>query len=91
MAESCRGITDAEVIALARHPPKILVTEDKDFGEWVFAHGIRDISVILLRYPPTQTGRMSSILVHLLSNMEALIGKFAVVTVDKIRMRNLLE
>lgn len=36
--ENHQGITDAEVIELSKHPPRIILTEDKDFGEWVYAH-----------------------------------------------------
>ena len=39
--ESHRGLADEVVIALSRNPPRIILTEDKDFGEWVFAYGIR--------------------------------------------------
>lgn len=49
--ESDRGIRDEDIISASRTPPRIILTEDKDFGEWVFAHGIRDISVIFLQYP----------------------------------------
>ena len=30
---------------------RILLTEDKDFGEWVFAHGEDVSGVILIRFP----------------------------------------
>ena len=33
--ESNRGYTDESVIELSRNPPRIILTEDKDFGEWV--------------------------------------------------------
>jgi predicted nuclease of predicted toxin-antitoxin system len=28
-----RGISDEEVIQISRNPPRIILTEDKDFGE----------------------------------------------------------
>lgn len=28
----------------------LILAEDKDFGEWVFAHHINHLSVLLLRY-----------------------------------------
>ena len=31
--ESHRGLTDEAIIALSRNPPRIILTEDKDFGE----------------------------------------------------------
>ena len=44
------GISDEEVIEYAQENKKILITEDKDFGEWVFAHNIKGLSIIFLRY-----------------------------------------
>ncbi len=31
--EDHRGVTDEEVIRLSKDPPRIILTEDKDFGE----------------------------------------------------------
>ena len=44
------GISDTEIIALVKDRKGILLTEDKDFGELVFAHSFKDISIIFLRY-----------------------------------------
>ena len=44
------GLGDEEIIELSRNPPRIILTEDKDFGEWIFAHHVKGISVIFLRY-----------------------------------------
>lgn len=86
-----RGIRDEEVIELSRNPPRLILTEDKDFGEWVFAHNVRDISVILLRYHFTDTSRIILILLDLLANrQEDLFGKFTVLTTQKIRIRHIL-
>ncbi|WP_339789509.1 DUF5615 family PIN-like protein [uncultured Imperialibacter sp.] len=48
--DESRGVSDEEVIRLATQKSASIVTEDKDFGELVFAHQIKDCSVILLRY-----------------------------------------
>ena len=48
--ENQSGVSDDEVINLSKKPPRVILTEDKDFGEWVYAHGEGKISVILLRY-----------------------------------------
>ena len=42
---------DLDVIGLAVHEERILMTEDKDFGQLVFAHGQKTIGVIFLRFP----------------------------------------
>ena len=86
--ESNGGIRDEQVIALSRNPPRIILTEDKDFGEWVFAHHVRDISVLFLRYHFKDTAVMKSILVDLLSErLHSLVGYFTTVTTQKIRTR----
>jgi len=53
--ENHQGVPDEEVISISKDPPRIILAEDKDFGEWVYAHNERDISVILLRYSFSET------------------------------------
>lgn len=85
-----RGLSDEEIIELSRNPPRIILTEDKDFGEWVFAHNVRDISVILLRYDYINLEAIASIVVNLIEDQgESLFGKFVTITLDKIRIRTI--
>ena len=44
------GFSDQEFINLAKEQNAVLITDDKDFGEWVFAHGITDLTIVFLRY-----------------------------------------
>ena len=68
----------------------IILTEDKDFGEWVFAHHVRDISVILLRYDYINVEAIASIVANLIEEQgQALFGKFVTVTLNKIRIRTI--
>ncbi|GAB3500178.1 hypothetical protein GCM10027341_24890 [Spirosoma knui] len=88
--ESNGGIRDEEVIDLSRNPPRIILTEDKDFGEWVFAHHVRGISVLFLRYHFKETAAMKQILIKLLSErLTDLVGCFTTVTIHKIRIRRI--
>ena len=90
--ETSRGIRDEQIIESSRIPPRIILTEDKDFGEWVFAHGIQDISVVFLRYTFAETALLQTILVALLrEKSHELIGCFTTVTVKKIRSRRLFS
>ncbi|MEY4876457.1 MAG: hypothetical protein RL708_1606 [Bacteroidota bacterium] len=50
IAENFSGITDSEVVQIAKSNQATLLTEDKDFGEMVFAHQTKNLSVIFLRY-----------------------------------------
>ncbi|MEM6525349.1 MAG: DUF5615 family PIN-like protein [Bacteroidota bacterium] len=88
--EDYRGIPDEEVIRLSKDPHRIILTEDKDFGEWVYAHKENDISVILLRYSFSEVETILSILINLLeSRGKDLYGKFTTITTQKIRIRSL--
>ena len=85
-----RGLSDKEIITLSRNPPRIILTEDKDFGEWVFAHKESDISVILLRYDYINLASIASIVTRLiLEHGPELYGKFVTVTIHKIRIRSI--
>ena len=90
LRENHRGIPDEEVISLSKEPPRIILTEDKDFGEWVYAHQEQNISVILLRYQAQESEQIISILLELLKNKgNDLSGKFTTITTQKIRIRSL--
>ena len=86
VAENLPGIPDEKVIELSRNPPRIILTNDKDFGNWVFAHRIKDVSVVFLRYEFYDRIEMSEIVVSLFQKYQnSLKGKFTTVTVRKIR------
>jgi len=90
ISENYRGVSDEEIIRISKNPARIILTEDKDFGEWVYAHNEKNISVILLRYGFNETENITSILVNLLKKRGSdLFGKFTTITVQKIRIRSL--
>lgn len=90
IANNLSGISDAEVIEFSKEPRRIIVTEDKDFGEWVYAHKERDVSVIFLRYKHSDMARITEILVELVQQKgDELFGKFTTITTDKIRIRKI--
>ncbi len=43
--ENHPGISDKQVIALSKDQPRIILTEDKDFGEWVYAHNEKALAL----------------------------------------------
>lgn len=51
VAESFPSASDQQVLKHAIESGRLLLTEDKDFGEWVFAHGEKIEGVILIRFP----------------------------------------
>ena len=44
------GITYKEVVEIVKKHKGLLITEDKDFGELIFSHGIDGLSVLFMRY-----------------------------------------
>lgn len=86
-----QGVSDKNVLELARHLNALLLTEDSDFGEWIFAHKEKDVSVIFLRYKAPEMEDISNSLKRILFEYNtSLHGKFAVITVKKIRIREVI-
>jgi predicted nuclease of predicted toxin-antitoxin system len=54
VAETARGATDEQVIALALGERRVLLTEDKDFGQLVFASAKAAGGVVFIRFPANQ-------------------------------------
>jgi predicted nuclease of predicted toxin-antitoxin system len=57
--EAKPGAADEWVISLAVSENRILLTEDKDFGWLIYAHGHKAIGVIFLRYPVSERNRIN--------------------------------
>lgn len=84
-----RGISDIEIIELAQNPPKTILTEDKDFGDLIFAYNQKQVSVVLLRYHYSEMEAITSILVKFLLNHPIENHSFIVITTKSIRIRKL--
>ena len=81
------GADDKWVINIAVSEKRILLTEDKDFGRLIYAHGYKAIGVIFLRYPFSERNRIAQDLVELVKQQnEKLIGCFVTVTPQRIRI-----
>ena len=66
----------------------VLLTEDSDFGEWVFAHREPSTGVVFLRYRRTERNQVSSTVLELVGRHgRGLYRKFTTVTPRKTRMR----
>lgn len=89
IAQTAKGIKDESVIQQALQHNYMLLTEDKDFGEWVFAHHIEDLSVLFLRYSFHEYQEIAQTLVRLLKTQILERPFFATVTTKKIRIRKL--
>ena len=90
--ESRPGITDREVIAHASTNSQLLLTEDKDFGEWVFAHKVSGVTIVFVRYTSDEVNEMVEALVQVLTSLSRSAGvphEFITITTRKIRRRSI--
>jgi len=90
VATLASGIADADVIRMAVQEQLVLLTEDKDFGQLVFAAGERASGVLLCRYPVSARQRIVEDVVRLVAEEgERLRGCFVVVRPGKVRIGRL--
>ena len=90
VAESFPSASDKQVLRHATKEKRILLTEDKDFGEWVFAHGENVSGVILIRFPANarrQLGAEIKVLVDI-HGLE-LMRNFVVLEPGRARIRKI--
>lgn len=82
------GMTDEEVLRLAVEKSLILITEDKDFGELTYRLKKPNHGIILTRMNgfPIKT-KLDKILYVLRDYLPLLKDKFAVVSGDKLRIK----
>jgi predicted nuclease of predicted toxin-antitoxin system len=81
------GLPDQAVLALARKKKRILITDDRDFGELVFRLKLPHCGVIFLRlgtYAPLKlkTDRLTVVLTEYSDQLD----QFLVVTKDTVRI-----
>ncbi|MEA3416734.1 MAG: hypothetical protein U9R02_11375 [Thermodesulfobacteriota bacterium] len=69
---------------------RILLTEDKDFGEWVFAHKRATAGILLVRYPAYMRSKMTQAMVELVSEHgRELRKRYAVLEPGRVRIRTI--
>lgn len=81
------GATDEAVIERALRDSRILLTEDKDFGQLVFASAAEPPGVVFIRFPVTAREAMAQTIVKLVAtNAHKMPGRFIVVQPGRIRI-----
>lgn len=88
--ETNSGMNDEDIISLAKINNQVLITEDKDFGEWVFSHQLTGLTIIFLRYDKDDFDLILSFLKKALKTIE--INKrneFITINKNKIRRRSI--
>ncbi|MFY7787255.1 MAG: DUF5615 family PIN-like protein [Thermoflexibacteraceae bacterium] len=84
------GITDKEMIHFAQNLSALVLTEDKDFGELVFSHQIKAISIVFLRYDKTEKIIIGRNLLKALAEVDFSASYvFVTITAQKIRLTSI--
>jgi predicted nuclease of predicted toxin-antitoxin system len=85
--EQMRGKSDQEILNKGVQDRRIIITNDKDFGEMIYREGHQHVGVILLRLGDERTQQKIAALDRLLSAYsDRLEGNFVVVTERRIRI-----
>jgi predicted nuclease of predicted toxin-antitoxin system len=91
MAAEGAGATDPQVLQRAREENRVLLTEDKDFGDLVFRLRLALPGVVLLRILPEDRaikwGTLSAVIEQF---GDGLVGRYVVVEKSRMRSRPLL-
>jgi len=82
------GLPDEQVLAIANHERRVLVANDKDFGELDFRRHHPHAGVILFRFPLDASAREKiDALARLLVTHAAQLNRFLVVSPSGVRVR----
>ena len=79
--------SDEEILSFAKRENRIVITNDKDFGELIFKLGVLSTGIILLRTLTTDPEKRFDMIKDVLSKSE---GRFVVVKEGQIRTRYLI-
>jgi predicted nuclease of predicted toxin-antitoxin system len=90
VSEVHRGAEDATVLELALSERRVLLTEDKDFGQLVFAAARDSGGVVLIRWPVSARAELSAAAIELAEKHSvALQGAFVVLEPNRVRFSGL--
>lgn len=89
IAELRPGMTDEEVLGLAYAEGRIVLTEDRGFGEMAFRLQRPAIGILLLRLPAADRTQWPRVTKLLREHAASLRGAFSVITSDRFRTRPL--
>ena len=86
VCEMAPSIADMDVIQLAGKEKRILITEDKDFGQIFYSFTDKEHTVILIRYPNNIRKKLALDVVGLIkSYSKKIAGCFVVLQPGRIR------
>lgn len=82
-----QALSDQEVLSIAQHEGRILIANDRDFGELIFRQCLPHSGVILFRLRTTALTAKLSRLEHVLTHYSDRLNNFIVVTDHRVRVR----
>ena len=90
-AELLSSTPDDELLAIGRSESRILITDDKDFGELVFHRRLLTHGVVLIRLETPSIVERLERLAQVWPSVEAQMpNKFIVISDRKVRVRSIL-
>jgi predicted nuclease of predicted toxin-antitoxin system len=88
VGEVAPRLEDTEVIERAVREERVLLTEDKDFGQLVYAGGHESSGVILIRFPSRARLTLAALVLETVQRHgERLAGSFVVLEPHRTRVR----
>jgi predicted nuclease of predicted toxin-antitoxin system len=90
VAEAAAGLSDADVVELGLREQRLLLTEDKDFGDLVFRRERAVPGVVLLRIGPENPALKATRLAAAIERYgDGLFGRYMVIEEGRFRSRRL--
>lgn len=87
VAEASPSSADDSVLEFGLRRGRMLITEDKDFGRWVYADRRATGGVLFLRYPAgARSGMAQDVLDLVTEKGDELIGRFVVLQPGRVRI-----
>ena len=83
------GLLDEDVLALAHQEQRILLTNDRDFGELIFLQGLPHSGILLFRLAPNDANIQlrKARLLYVLTHYADRLHHFLVVTHKSVKIR----
>ena len=81
------GAEDEAVLALARSEGRVLLTEDKDFGQLAYAGGLETAGAVLIRFPAGVRSSLGQAIVDVVTELgDRITSAFVVVEPGRARI-----
>lgn len=92
ISEFMKRSIDEHLLEQANLESRILLTNDKDFGELIYLQGKNSIGIILMRFISEKSTVKTKFMSHLIQNFsDRLLGHFTVISEANIRFRKLKQ